>query len=308
MNSKEILELQQKYLIGTYSAETVLSRGQGCYVWDNSGRKYLDFTSGISVNNLGHCHPKISEAIQNQAKTLVHVSNLFVNENQAKLAACISNKSFGGRLFFANSGAEANEGMIKFARKWGFPKGKHEIIYFSNSFHGRTLATLAATDKPNYREGFSPHIEGFVRASFNDSASVKKALTENTAAILLEPIQGEGGIRPADNTFLSEIKEICSKNEILLLFDEVQCGMGRTGHYFAYQHYNIEPDAMSLAKALGNGFPIGAFEIQRKWEHVLPTSSHASTFGGSPLACSAALAVFDCFHGIICYFNLSPTF
>ena len=293
MNTKTITELQKKYLIGTYSPEIALVKGQGSTLWDADGKEYLDFTSGISVCNLGHCHPGVADAIQRQATTLVHVSNLFMNENQPKLASMISEKSFGGQLFFANSGAEANEGMIKFARKWGNPRGKHEIIYMSNSFHGRSLATLAATDKPKFRSGFGPDVAGFVRVPFNDLEALEDAITDTTAAILLEPVQGEGGVRPATQDFISLTRGLCDKYELLLLFDEVQCGMGRTGQYFAYQVYNVEPDAMSLAKALGNGFPIGAFEIQRKWADVLSKGAHASTFGGSPLACAAAMAVLE---------------
>ncbi len=293
MKTEQINELQEKYLIGTYSPDIALVKGQGCYVWDTAGKKYLDFTSGISVCNLGHCHPVVTEAIQRQAAKLVHVSNLYMNEIQPQLAEKISTKSFGGKLFFANSGAEANEGMIKFARKWGSDKGKHEIVYMNRSFHGRTLATLAATDKPKFREGFNPHMGGFVHVPFNDIRKLEQTIQDRTVAILLEPIQGEGGVYPAEQGYLDDVRNLCDEKNILLLFDEVQCGMGRTGHYFAYQYYNVEPDAMSMAKALGNGFPIGAFEVKEKWAKVLAKGSHASTFGGTPLACSAALAVFD---------------
>ena len=293
MNTEEISTLQNKYLIAAYAPEIALIKGQGCYVWDASGKKYLDFTSGISVCNLGHCHPVVTDAIQRQAATLVHVSNLYMNEIQPRLAEKIAGNSFGGKLFFANSGAEANEGMIKFARRWGSDKGKSEIVCMNQSFHGRTLATLAATDKPKFREGFSPHLDGFVYAPFNDIERLEQVVHDKTAAILLEPIQGEGGIYPADQGYLNDVRNLCDEKNILLLFDEIQCGMGRTGHYFAHQHFNVEPDAMSVAKALGNGFPIGAFEIREKWADVLTKGTHASTFGGTPLACSAALAVFD---------------
>ncbi len=293
MKTEQIAKLQNEYLIGTYSPELALVKGQGCYVWDASDKKYLDFTSGISVCNLGHCHPAVTEAIQRQAAKLVHVSNLYMNEMQPQLAQKISTKSFGGKLFFANSGAEANEGMIKFARKWGCDKGKHEIVYMNRSFHGRTLGTLAATDKPKFKEGFSPHLDGFVHVPFNDIQKLEQTIHDATVAILLEPIQGEGGVYPAEHDYLHQVKNLCDEKNILLLFDEVQCGIGRTGHHFAYQYYGVEPDAMSMAKALGNGFPIGAFEVKEKWANVLTKGSHASTFGGTPLACAAALAVFD---------------
>ena len=296
MNTKAIIDLQKKYLIDTYSPEIVLVKGQGTRLWDSEGNEYLDFTSGISVCNLGHCHAAVAEAIQIQSTQLVHVSNLFMNEHQPKLASMISEKSFGGQVFFANSGAEANEGMIKFARKWGHTRGKNEIIYMNNSFHGRSLATLAATDKPKFRAGFGPNVEGFTRVQFNDLEALEDAITDKTVAILLEPIQGEGGVHPATLDFISLARGLCDKYELLLLFDEVQSGMGRTGEYFAYQTYGIEPDAMSLAKALGNGFPIGAFEIQRKWAEILGKGSHASTFGGSPLACAAAIRVLEIFE------------
>ncbi len=279
--------------MGTYAPELALVRGQGCYVWDADGRKYLDFGAGISVCNLGHCHTGVTEAIQRQAATLVHVSNLYYNENQPRLAAVISRKSFGGKVFFANSGAEANEGMIKFARKWGASRGKHEVIVMQRSFHGRTLTTLAATDKPKYRDGFAPDMEGFRFVPLNDSDAVEKAVTDKTAAIMLEPVQGEGGVHVSDRPFLQFVRDLCDQRDMLLLFDEVQCGVGRVGTLFAYQHFSVVPDAMSLAKALGNGFPIGAFEVAGKWAGVLDKGTHASTFGGSPLACAAALAVFD---------------
>jgi acetylornithine/succinyldiaminopimelate/putrescine aminotransferase len=211
------------------------------------------------------------------------------------LAALISQNSFGGRVFFANSGAEANEGLIKFARKWGSESGRHEIICMNDSFHGRTLATLAATGRAKYRKGFAPDVEGFVFADFNDLESVKAKVGPQTVAVLCEPVQGEGGIVPADPEFLQGLRALCDEKNLLLLFDEVQCGMGRTGHMFAYQGYGVEPDGMSMAKALGNGFPMGAFELQAKHEGILVPGTHASTFGGTPLACAAGIAVFEAF-------------
>ena len=296
-SAQETMELHKKFVLGTYAPPPLLLvRGAMSRVWDSEGRRFLDFTTGISVCNLGHCHPRVTEAIQRQAAKLVHVSNLFANENQPRLAERISLHSFGGRVFFCNSGAEANEGMIKLARKHGHEQGRYQIICMEESFHGRTLATLAATGRAKYRKGFQPDVAGFVHVPFNDLAAVKAAVNDKTAAILLEPIQGEGGIRPATQEFMEGVRDLCNQHGILMLCDEVQCGMGRTGHYFAYQHYGVEPDAMSLAKALGNGYPIGALVVQRKLEQVLPPGTHASTFGGTPLACAAALAVFDTFE------------
>lgn len=219
-----------------------------------------------------------------------------MNELQPQLAEKISKASFGGRVFFANSGAESNEGLIKFARKWGSDKGRYEIIAMDQSFHGRTLATLAATGRSQYREGFGPDMQGFTHVPFNDLAAVTAAVTEKTAAILVEPLQGEGGVKPADQAYLEGLRELCDKEGILLMFDEVQTGIGRTGEMFAYQTYGVTPDAMSMAKALGNGMPMGAFTVQQQYEGLLVPGTHATTFGGTPLACSAALAVFEIFE------------
>ena len=291
--SAELMELQKRYVLGTYAPDLTLVRGSMAHVWDDRGNRYLDFGTGISVCNLGHCHPRVTEAIQRQAATLVHVSNLYFNENQPRLAARIAEHSFGGKVFFANSGAEANEGMIKFARRWGNPQGRHEIVTMRDSFHGRTLATLAATGRAKYRAGFQPDMEGFVHVPFNDLDALEDAIGEQTAAVLLEPVQGEGGVIAADRDYLIAVQELCRERGILLLLDEVQCGMGRTGAYFAHQHYGLTPDAMSLAKSLGNGVPIGAFEVRADLNDVLPPGTHASTFGGNPLACAAGIAVFD---------------
>lgn len=289
--------LQRRYVLGTYaSAELVLVRGEGSRVWDSRGRRYLDFCLGISVCNLGHCHPRVTAAIREQAGKLVHVSNLFWNENQPRLAALIARHSFGGRVFFCNSGAEANEGLIKFARKWGHEQGRHEILCMVDSFHGRTLATLAATGRDKYRKGFSPDMPGFRFVPFNDLAALERAVKPETVAVLMEPVQGEGGVIAATPEFIRGARELCDERRLLLLFDEVQCGMGRTGTLFAYQQYGVEPDAMSMAKALGNGFPIGAFEVQARYDQVLTPGTHASTFGGTPLACAAGIAVFEAFE------------
>jgi len=292
----EILALQRDYVLGTYSPSILITRGAMAWVWDAAGSKYLDFSSGISVCNLGHCHPRVTEAIQRQAATLVHVSNLYFNENQPRLAALIARHSFGGRVFFCNSGAEANEGMIKLARKHGHGQGRYQIVCMEESFHGRTLATLAATGRAKYRKGFQPDVQGFVHVPFNDLEAVRSAVHDQTAGVLIEPVQGEGGIRPCTREFLSGVRELCDERGLLLLFDEVQCGMGRTGAYFAHQHFGVTPDAMTLAKALANGFPIGALVVRQELKDVLPPGTHASTFGGNPLACAAGIAVFEAFE------------
>ncbi|MFA6293222.1 MAG: aspartate aminotransferase family protein [Victivallales bacterium] len=294
-NYREILEFQDKYVMHTYSPEMLLIRGKGSYVWDSEDRKHLDFSAGISVCNLGHCHPSVTKAVCEQAGKLVHVSNLFMNENQPLLAKKLVEKGFDGFVFFANSGAEANEGMIKLARKWGSDKGCYEIIVMEESFHGRTLATLAATGRSKYRAGFSPDMPGFVHVPFNDLGAIEKKISDKTCAVLLEPVQGEGGIIPAGKEFIEGVRKLCDKHGILLMFDEVQCGMGRTGTFYAWQGYGVKPDALSMAKALGNGFPIGAFMVKRELGNVLGAGTHASTFGGTPLACAAAIAVLDTF-------------
>ena len=290
---KNIKELHNKFVLPTYAPEILFVKGSGSWLWSDSGEKYLDFASGIAVCSLGHCHPRVTEAIKAQAEKLVHISNLYYNEQQPRLAEKLIEKSHPGKVFFANSGAEANEGMIKFARKRGSETGRNEIIVMEESFHGRTLATLAATGRAKYREGFAPDMPGFTHVPFNDLEALNAAITEKTCAILIEPIQGEGGVYPATQEFLSKARELCDKHDLLLMFDEVQSGMGRTGKYFAWQNYNIEPDVFSLAKALGNGFPIGAFIVKDKYKDVLGVGTHASTFGGTPLACSAALAVIE---------------
>ncbi|RMD85044.1 MAG: aspartate aminotransferase family protein [Lentisphaerae bacterium] len=291
--SEEILNCQKRYLVHTYTADLVLARGKNARVWDLEGHEYLDFTSGISVCNLGHCHPAVTEAICEQAETLVHISNLFVNTRQPLLAKAIADHSFNGRVFFCNSGAEANEGMIKFARKWGKAKGRYKIICMEHSFHGRTLGTLAATDKPAIREDFEPLPDGFKFVPFNDIEAVAAAIDDQTAAVMLEPVQGEGGVIPATKEYMQQLRELCDRQGILMLLDEVQTGFGRTGMLFGYQNYAIEPDAMSMAKGIANGFPMGAFEVASKWKDVLTPGSHATTFGGTPLACAAALAVLN---------------
>lgn len=297
MNSElqRLLAMQNDHVLNTYTRDTMMVRGQGSYLWDVEGRRYLDFTMGISVCNLGHCHPRVTAALCAQAGTLVHASNLFYNDKQPQLAKLIADHSFGGKVFFANSGAEANEGLIKLARRWGNTQsdGKNNIIAMENSFHGRTLATLAATGRSKYRVGFQPDMPGFDFATYNDLDSVKAKITPRTAAILVEPVLGEGGVVPATPQFLTGLRQLCDQNNLLLLFDEVQTGMGRTGKFFAHQHFGVIPDAMSMAKALGNGIPLAAFEVQQRLADVLTPGTHASTFGGTPLACAAGIAVFE---------------
>lgn len=291
---EEISALYEKYVMETYArADLLFVRGNGCRLYDSAGREYLDFAAGIAVCSLGHCHPAVTKAIQEQAAKLVHVSNLFLNEWQPRLAQKLISHGFDGTCFFCNSGAEANEALIKLARKNGAEKGRCEIIVMNDSFHGRTLATLAATGRSKYRKGFAPDMPGFKFVNFNDADAVRNAISEKTAAVMLEPVQGEGGIIPADGAYLAAVRELCDRNDIMLLFDEVQCGMGRTGSFFAWQSFGIEPDALSMAKALGNGYPIGAMVAKRKYSHVLTPGTHASTFGGTALASAAACAVID---------------
>jgi predicted acetylornithine/succinylornithine family transaminase len=262
-------------------------------VWDDAGKRYLDFAAGISVSNLGHCHPAVTKALRAQAGKLVHVSNLYLNEVQPRLAERLIVNGFDGACFFCNSGAEANEALIKLARKWGNAQGRDKIICMEDSFHGRTLATLAATGRAKYRKGFEPDMPGFVHIPFDDLAAAEKAIDSKTAAVLVEPVQGEGGVRPSSEGYLKGLRELCDKRGAMLLFDEVQCGMGRTGSLFAWQSYGVQPDALSIAKAFGNGIPIGGIIAARKYAGVLTPGTHASTFGGTPLACAAASAVID---------------
>ncbi len=279
----------------TYAPGLALVEGQGTSVWDAEGNEYLDFVSGIAVTNIGHCHPKMVRAVQDQVETLVHVSNLYFNEKQPQLAKALAERSGlpGAKCFFCNSGAEANEGLIKLARLWGSDKGRHEIVTMRQSFHGRTLATLTATGQDKVQVGFGPLPDGFVYATFNDLQSVEDAITSKTAAVLVEALQGEGGVIPAESEFLSGLRQLCDERGILLLCDEVQAGVGRTGKWFGFQNYDVQPDAFSLAKGLGNGFPIGAIVAGEKLSDIFQPGHHATTFGGTPLACSAALSVIE---------------
>ena len=290
--SADIVKKYQGFVIPSYAAPSlVLTKGKGSRVWGIDGKVYMDFVGGIACQNVGHCHPKVVEAIQHQAAKLVHVSNLYMNEYHATLAEkLVTLSGLGGKAFFCNSGAEANEALIKLARLWGSDEGKYEIISMKNSFHGRTLATLAATGQTKYQDGFEPIPDGFLYAELNNIDSVKKAVTDRTAAILIEAVQGEGGIIAADPEFMKAVRALCDEKQILLFCDEVQCGMGRTGHWFGFQRTGVQPDAFSIAKSLGSGYPIGAIVTNAKLADVFQPGKHASTFGGSPLACTAALA------------------
>jgi len=283
-------------LVGNYApAPIALVRGEGCRLFDADGKSYLDLMGGIATCALGHCHPKIVAALEAQAKKLWHVSNLFVTEPQTKLAARLVDNSFADRIYFSNSGAEANEAALKLARRYYHDKGENrfEIIAFDGAFHGRTLFTVTATGTPAYHEGFGPLVPGVHHVPYGDLDAVKSKLSERTAAILVEPIQGEGGVRPAPKQFLEDLRSAADENGCLLIFDEVQSGMGRTGRLFAYEHTGVEPDVMTLAKALGNGIPIGAMCTREEIATSLVPGTHASTFGGNPLATACASAVFD---------------
>ena len=270
----------------------VLVKGRGSWVWDEKGARYLDFFSGLAVNNLGHCHPAVVRAAAAQSRVLGHASNVYYTVPQIRLAGELVARSFPGRVFFSNSGAEAVECALKIARRWGASTGgRTDVISFQNSFHGRTLAALTLTGQEKYRKGFDPLVPGIRYAAFNDLESVRRAATKKTGAVFVEPIQGEGGVVPADGDFLAGLRVLCDRNRWLLVFDEVQCGLGRTGRLFAFQSYGVRPDVLVLAKALGGGLPMGATVAARAAAALLGAGDHASTFGGNPVVCSAALAV-----------------
>jgi acetylornithine aminotransferase/acetylornithine/N-succinyldiaminopimelate aminotransferase len=290
MDNKSWIERSSKVFIPTYNRFPVtMVSGSGCRLQDGDGREYLDFLAGIAVCSLGHCHPAVTEAICTQARKLVHVSNLFHTGPQTELAELLIEHSFADRVFMANSGAEANEAAIKLARKYS-GADRFEIISLEGSFHGRTLATVTATGQPKFHEGFEPLPAGFRYAPFGDIAALEQAITPETCAILCEPIQGESGVRPLKQEYLNGIRELCRKHGLLLIFDEVQTGMGRTGTLFAYEQCGITPDIMTLAKALGNGMPIGAMLTTEKIGAAFTPGTHASTFGGNPVAAAAGVA------------------
>lgn len=289
MNSEEAV-------MNTYGTRnTTLTKGEGVYVWDTDGRRYLDALSGIAVCGLGHCHPAVTNAICDQANTLLHCSNLYNIEPQQKLGKSLAEIAGMEKVFFSNSGAEANEAAIKIARKYGNEKGvsNPQVITASGSFHGRTMATLTATGNPKVKQGFAPLLDGFIHAPFNDIGAIKDIATENTVAILVEPVQGEGGVNVPAVGYLKALRQLCDEKGWLLMLDEIQTGNGRTGKFFAYQHEGILPDVLTTAKGLGNGMPIGACLTRGKASDILQPGSHGSTFGGNPVATNAALAVVE---------------
>jgi predicted acetylornithine/succinylornithine family transaminase len=293
MTTADVIALTQRYLMQTYRrAPVAFSHGDGVWLVDLEGKRYLDFIGGIAVSALGHGHPRLVSEIQRQAARVLHVSNLFHIAEQAQLARYLVEHSVFDRAWFCNSGAEANEAAIKLARKWGRRNGadRYEIIVADHSFHGRTMGTLSATMQAKYQKPFGPLVPGFAAVPFNDLDALPGATTERTAAVMLEPVQGEGGIVPASRSYLQSVREWCDARDLLLIFDEVQTGIGRTGRLFAYEHHGIQPDVITLAKGLGGGVPIGVLLAKEK-AAVLGPGEHGSTFGGNPLACAAALAV-----------------
>jgi acetylornithine/N-succinyldiaminopimelate aminotransferase len=294
MDSQTMMMLSEKYVAHTYARYPILLvRGKGTRVWDQEGQEYLDFVSGLAVCNLGHCHPKVVKAIRDQAEKLIHVSNFYYIEPQIELASLLCKHSFADKVFFCNSGAEANEGAFKLARKYAkekMGKDRHEIITMERSFHGRTFATLTATGQEKFHKGYEPLMPGFKYVPFNDIGSVENAIDSKTCAVMLEPIQGEGGVNCPSEGYLRALREICDEKGLLLVFDEVQVGMGRTGKLFAYEHDGVEPDMLTLAKSLAGGVPIGALLIKKGIADSFKPGDHASTFGGNPLATAAGIA------------------
>ncbi|MFP4367122.1 MAG: aspartate aminotransferase family protein [Bacteroidales bacterium] len=292
--NKYYQELDTKYYLQTFKRYPLtLSRGSGAHVWDVEGNEYIDVIGGIAVNCVGHCHPKVVSAIQKQAENLIHISNFYLSEPQVKLSGKLVQLSGLDRVFFANSGAESVEGAMKIARKYAHSKGKGgDIISFQNSFHGRTLATIA-TGKKQMQKGFEPIPGGFIQLPFNDMEAVRKTAGKDTAAIIIEPIQGEGGINVAGKEFLGDLRTFCTEQDIVLIFDEIQCGMGRTGKMFAWEHYGVKPDIITLAKALGGGVPVGAILSNEKVSSAIEFGDHGTTFGGNPLVCVASLATIE---------------
>ena len=283
------------YVLPTYKRFPItLVKGRGMQVWDDEGNEYLDFFPGWGCGNIGHCHPKVVAALHEQLDKIMHVPNVYYNEKAGELAKLIIQDSFDGQVFFGNSGAEANEGALKLVRKRN--PNKKTIITLNNSFHGRTLATVTATGQSEYQKGFDPLLGGFVYCDINDCAMLESLMNENVAAIMLEVVQGEGGITAVNREFIETARELCDRFDAMLIIDEVQTGIGRTGKMFAYQYFDVQPDVMTLAKSLGGGMPIGAFAVARKYCNILQPGNHGSTFGGNPLACAAGVAVFQAIH------------
>lgn len=294
MNTHDVIALYDQYVIGNYGRlPRVMVKGQGSWLWDLDGHKILDMFPGWAVSGIGHCHPRVVEAIRQQAGELLHMDNTFYNIPQGRLAEMLSKRAFGGKCFFCNSGAEANEAALKLARRFTAKQKKYKIITAERGFHGRTYGAVSATAQSKYHEGFLPLVPGFVYVPFDDIQALEQAFTEEVAAILIEPIQGEGGIRPASPEYIQRIRQLCDQHGALMILDEVQTGLGRTGRWFAYQYYDVVPDVMTLAKSLGGGVAIGAMMARPNVAAVLTPGTHASTFGGNPLACAAAIAVIE---------------
>ena len=293
MKTQETIDLYSQYVIANYTRlPRVITRGEGCYLFDADGNRILDMFPGWAVSGLGHCHPKVVEAIRKQVGELIHIDNTFYSEAQARLAQLLSERGFGGKCFFCNSGAEANEAALKLARLHT-PKEKYKYITAEGSFHGRTFATVTATAQPKYHEGFLPLLPGFIYVPFNDIKALEAAFTDEVAAVMVEPIQGEGGINVATAEYLRAIRRLCDEHGAVMILDEVQTGIGRTGKWFGYQHYDVEPDLITLAKALGGGVAIGAMMAKPEVAACLVPGKHASTFGGNSLACAAGIAVIE---------------
>jgi acetylornithine/N-succinyldiaminopimelate aminotransferase len=293
MTTQETIELFDKYVIANYGRlPRVIVKGEGCYLYDADGNKILDMFPGWAVSGLGHCHPRVVEALRKQAGELLHIDNTFYSEPQGILAKLLSERAFGGKCFFCNSGAEANEAALKLARLHT-AKEKYKFITAEGSFHGRTFATVTATAQPKYHEGFLPLLPGFIYVPFNDVAALESAFSDEVAAVMVEPIQGEGGINVATAEYLEAIRRLCDENRAIMILDEVQTGIGRTGKWFAYQHFDVEPDVITMAKALGGGVAIGAMMAKEEIAASLVPGKHASTFGGNCLACAAGIAVIE---------------
>jgi len=293
MTTKETIELFDKYVISNYKRlPRVIVKGEGCYCYDADGNKILDMFPGWAVSAIGHCHPKVVEALRRQAGELLHIDNTFYSEPQGKLAKLLSDRAFGGKCFFCNSGAEANEAALKLARLHT-PQEKYKFITAEGSFHGRTFATMTATAQPKHHEGLLPLLPGFVYVPFNDIGALESAFSDEVAAVMVEPIQGEGGINLATKEYLQAIRRLCDEKGAILIFDEVTTGIGRTGKWFAYQHFGVEPDIMTMAKALGGGVAIGAMMAKEEVAASLVPGKHATTFGGNAIVCAAAVAVIE---------------
>lgn len=294
LTNEEYHKIDKKNYLPTFKRfPLAFEKGEGSRLWDVEGKEYIDMLAGVAVNNVGHCHPKVVEALQKQAASLIHISNFFVSPAQVALSEKLTGLSGMDSIFFTNSGAESVEGAVKIARKYAHKNGRGGVVIsMEHSFHGRTLATIAM-GKKQHQKGFAPIPEGFLQVPFNDIDALKDKLDQEVAAVIVEPVQGEGGIHLANKQYLQELRQVCDQNGILLIFDEIQCGMGRTGKWFAKDHYGVQPDIMTLAKGMGGGMPIGAFLCKAKISAVMEYGDHGTTFGGNPLACAAGLATLE---------------